>query len=125
VIKAIGVIITTVFLSLLYVHQHASLMECGYSANRLNEDMALLIDQNNALRYNISALESPLRLDNVIQENIGAHVYVPLDSYAIKVDMPPVIDSIVVPKAFPARVSSLVLSMFALDNEAIAKELEE
>jgi hypothetical protein len=125
VIKAIGVIITTVFLSLLYVHQHAGLMECGYSVNRLNEDMALLIDQNNALRYNISALESPLRLDNSIQENIEANVYVPLDSYAIKVDRPPVIDSIVVPKAFPARVSSLVLSMFALDNEAIAKELEE
>jgi hypothetical protein len=125
VIKAISVIITTAFLSVLYVHQHASLIECSYSMNRLNEDLGLLVDRNNALRYNISALESPVRLDNKIQEKVNAHIYVPLDSYAIKVERPPVIDSIITPKAFPARVSNLILSMFALDNEAVAKELEE
>jgi hypothetical protein len=125
VIKVISVIITTAFLSVLYVHQHASLIECSYSMNRLNEDLGLLVDRNNALRYNISALESPARLDNKIQEKVEPRAYVSLDSYAIKVERPVVVDSMIVPKAFPARVSSLVLSMFALDNEAVAKELEE
>jgi hypothetical protein len=125
VIKTIGIIITTAFLSVLYVHQHASLIECSYSMNRLNEDLGLLVDRNNALRYNISALESPARLDNKIQEKVEPRAYVSLDSYAIKVERPVVVDSMIVPKAFPARVSSLVLSMFALDNEAVAKELEE
>jgi hypothetical protein len=123
VIKAIGVIITTAFLSVTYVHQYASLMEQSYSMNRLDEDLGLLIDQNKSLRYNISALESPLRLDNKIQQKIETSAYVPLDSYAIKMERPVLVDSMIATKALSARVASLVLSMFALDNEAVAKEV--
>jgi hypothetical protein len=123
VIKAMGIIITTVFLSVTYVHQYASLMENSYSINRLNEDLGLLIDRNKSLRYNISALESPLRLDSKIQQKIETHAYVPVDSYAIKMERPMIVENMIAHKAFSARVASLVLSMFALDNEAVAKEV--
>ena len=123
VIKAITIIITVAFLSVLYVHQQANLIEYSYAIYHSNEDLVLLIDQNNALRYNISMLESPLRLDNKIQEKMQAYAHMPLDAYTIRVERPVAIDNMIASTGLPAKVSSLLLSMFALDNEAVAKEL--
>jgi len=125
VIKAATVIITAAFLSVLYVHQHANLIEYSYAISHSNEDLGLLIDQNNALRYNISMLESPVRLDSKIQEKVQVYAHMPIDSYTIRVERPVVIDNIIAPTRLSAKVSSLLLSMFALDNEAVAKELGE
>jgi hypothetical protein len=123
--KAITIIITSAFLSILYVHQHANLIEYSYAINNSKGALGLLIDHNNVLRYNISTLESPLRLDRKIQENTQVYAYMPIDSYIIMVEKPVVIDNMIMPKGITARVSSLLLSMFALDNEAVAKEIND
>jgi hypothetical protein len=122
VIKTAAIIITVAFLSILYVNQHAGLLECSYSINNSNENLGLLIDHNSALRYNISKLESPLRLEDQIQQSMEAYANMPIDSYTVKVERP-AIDVPYVHAGFPARVSNLVLSMFSLNTEAIAKEL--
>ena len=124
-IKTITVIIAAAFLSVLYVHQHANLIECSYAINNSNEDLSLLIDQNNALRYNISRLESPLRLDTKIQEKMQAYASMPLDAYTIKVERPVGLDNMVTSTGLPSKVSALLLSMFSLDTEAVAKELDD
>jgi hypothetical protein len=124
-IKILGGILTVMLLSTFYVCQHAKLVEYSYAINASKQDISLLIDQNNALRYNISRLESPARLYNHVSADKQAYSYMPIDSYSLTVETPAALNDAIVYPALPARISGLLLSMFSLNDEAIATELND
>ncbi len=120
--KALTAIIAVTLLSSLYVYQHARLIEYSYFINTGRHSLSLLIDRNRSLRYNISRLESPARLEKVITSKQDAQVYIPLDCYNVKVKEPVVFDSMVV-TSFPLiHAGKMVLSMFLFGTEAVAEE---
>lgn len=122
--KALVTIITLALLSGVYVHQHAKLIEYSYSINSSEEDLSLLIDRNRALRYNISRLESPARLEEAIREKKKEQAYMPLDCYSIKIKEPVMPVNAGIPAAPMIRAGKIVLSMFSFGTEAVADELE-
>lgn len=122
--KALIAIITVTLFSGIYVYQNARLLEYSYSINSSRKSLSLLIDRNRALRYNISRLESPARLERAIMANQETQVYMPLDCYSVKVKEPVIIDAMVVRPAPLVRAGEMVLSMFSLGAEAVAEELK-
>ncbi|MFA5068551.1 MAG: hypothetical protein WC300_01395 [Candidatus Omnitrophota bacterium] len=125
VAKAASIITIVAFLSLIYVYQYTSLIECGYAINNSKKALELLVDRNNDLQYNVSVLESSARLDNKFKEHINDHAAMPLDSVTVKVRVPVEAEAVVRPVRLPVPVSNLFLSMFSLSNEAIAKEVND
>jgi archaellum component FlaF (FlaF/FlaG flagellin family) len=121
-IKILGGILTVMLLATFYVCQHAKLVEYSYAINASQQDISLLIDQNNALRYNISRLESPGRLHNHVSVGEQVDTYIPIDSYSLTVQKPAALNDAMVYPALPARIPGLLLSMFLLNDEAIAIE---
>jgi hypothetical protein len=124
-IKILGGILTVMLLSTFYVCQHAKLVEYSYAINASKQDISLLIDQNNSLRYNISRLESPARLHNHVSADNQVYSYIPIDCYNLTVEKPAAMNDAIVYPALPARISGLLLSMFSLNDEAIATELND
>jgi len=122
--KALTAIIAVTLLSSLYVYQHARLIEYSYFINTGKDSLSLLIDRNRALRYNVSRLESPARLEKVITAKQETQVYMPLDCYNIKVKKPVVLGGAVVAQVPLVRAGKMLLSMFSLDTEAVAEELK-
>jgi len=108
-----------------YVYQQARLVEYSYAINDSKEDLSLLIDRNNSLRYNIARLESPVRLDGEIEDRAAVSDYKPIDAYVIKVCDPVKAPDMIAGHGLQIKVPGIVLSMFSLNSEAIAKELSE
>ena len=123
--KILACILSVMLLSTVYVYQHTMLIEYSYAINNSKQDISLLIDQNNALRYNISRLESPTRLDSRVVDNEQSYSYMPIDCFSLEIEKPAVIGEIIASPVFSTRVSSLLLSMFSLNNEAIAIEIDK
>ena len=119
----IAIIIVTLF-SGIYVYQNARLLECSYSINSSRKNLSLLIDHNRALRYNLSRLESPARLEKAIIAKQEIQVYMPLDCYSVKIKEPGIVDAMVVRPAPLVRAGKMMLSMFSLGTEAVADELK-
>ncbi len=122
--KALTAIMAVTLLSGMYVYQHARLLEYSYSINTSRKSLALLIDQNRTLRYNISRLESPARLEKAIKAKQEVQVYMPLDCYNVRVKEPVALDTMVVVPSPIARAGRMMLSMFSLGTEAVAEELK-
>ncbi len=122
--KALTAIITVTLLSSLYVYQHARLIEYSYFINASKKSLSLLIDRNRALRYNVSRLESPARLEKVITAKQDVQVYMPLDCYNVKIKEPVVLDDRVAASAPLIRAGKMMLNMFSLGTEAVAEELK-
>lgn len=122
--KVLTAIMAVTLLSSLYVYQHARLIEYSYSINTSKKSLSLLIDRNRALRYNVSKLESPARLEKAIIVKQEAQVYIPLDCYNVKVKEPVVLDRMVVTPTLFVRTGKMMLSMFSLGTEAVAEELK-
>ena len=50
-------------LALGYVYQQVELLRINYSINCNKDNLAVLLDQHSALRYNVNHLQSPLYLE--------------------------------------------------------------
>jgi len=57
-------LITTIALG--YVHQQVELVRINYSINRNKDSLAVLLDQNSSLMYNVTSLQSPLYLETTL-----------------------------------------------------------
>lgn len=117
-------IITT--LSILYVFQQARLLEYSYDINSYQKYTCLLVDQNKGLRYNISKLEAPARLEETVKAKEAQEVYIPPAWCKIKIEeeLPGPGQEITPVRPF-IKVGRIILSKFWLDTEAVAKELNE
>jgi hypothetical protein len=118
-----GVLIITLF-SVLYVSQQARLLEYSYFINSHQRYISLLVDQNRELRYNIARLENPARLE----ENMSPRqeeVQMPSAWHKIEIEreLPAAGGEVITPNRSFIKVGELILSMFLLDSEAVAKEL--
>ncbi len=118
-------VITITLLSGLYVYQHARLIEYSYSINNSKEDLLLLIDRNRALRYNVSKLESPARLEEAVVDRTDVKAYTALDCYRVKVKEPVVPDDSAVLPAPMSSIGKMMFSMFSFGSEAVAEELKQ
>lgn len=114
-------------LSILYVFQQAKLLEYSYTVNSNQKYISLLIDQNKQLRYNVARLETPTRLENIMLAKEGAEVYSLKRWYKIQVreQGPLPSNESVVPAGPFIRTGKVLLKMFSLGNEAIARELSK
>jgi len=56
-----AILITT--LALGYVYQQVELLRINYTINRNQDSLAVLLDQNSTLVYNVNNLQSPLYLE--------------------------------------------------------------
>jgi len=119
--KFLTVALVIMLLSVSYVFQHATLLEYGCNINSAKKDLSLLIDQNRALRYNVSKLEAPGRLDQVIIAKADQQTYVPLECYSISIKQPQLYGGLAFEASF-ANTGRFILSMFSLDTEAVANE---
>jgi hypothetical protein len=95
-IKILTGILTVMLLSTAYVCQRSMLIEYSYAINSSKQDMSLLIDQNKALRYNISKLESPVRLSENIDNDQQPYSYIPIDCYSLTIEKPLVVDDLII-----------------------------
>ncbi|MDP3790591.1 MAG: hypothetical protein Q8R38_00920 [Candidatus Omnitrophota bacterium] len=62
---AISILILTVA-ALVYVHQQIELVKLSYEIDCKDKKVKEMLDQRDILRYNISNLESPSRLENAL-----------------------------------------------------------
>jgi len=122
--RALIAVIAVTLLSGVYVYQHAKLIEYSYSINSSRENLLLLIDHNRALRYNISRLESPARLEEAIAEKKKTQVYMPLDCYSLKIKEPVAPNCTNMPTVPMIRAGKFMLNMFSFSTEAVADELK-
>jgi hypothetical protein len=60
----VAILVTSVALG--YVHQQVELLRINYAINHNEDDLAVLLDQNSTLRYNVSSLQSPLYLEEAL-----------------------------------------------------------
>lgn len=60
---------------LIYVHQQIELVKLGYEIDCKGRKVKEMLDQRDILRYNISNLESPSRLENVLSSKKVAISY--------------------------------------------------
>ena len=119
--KFLTIALITMFLSVSYVFQHAKLLEYGCDINSAKKDLSLLIDHNRALRYNVSKLEAPGRLDQIVIARSDQQTYVPLECYNISVKQPELYYERITSTPFE-NTGRFLLSMFSLDTEAVANE---
>lgn len=56
-----AILITT--LALGYVYQQVELLRINYTINRNQDNLAVLLDHNSTLVYNVNSLQSPLYLE--------------------------------------------------------------
>ncbi|MFH1645235.1 MAG: hypothetical protein ABIB11_02335 [Candidatus Omnitrophota bacterium] len=119
---SLSIILMTI-LSVMYVHQQTRLLECSYEIYSSNKDFAFLIDRNNELRYNVAKLERPARLETIMLAK-NEDVFMPRTLYRLELidDMPPVNTRTKVSGPIGAA-GKMIMSMFLLDNEAVANEL--
>ena len=122
--KALTAILAVTLLSSIYVYQYARLLEYSYSINVSMESLSLLIDHNRTLRYNVSRLESPARLERAMRDKPEARVYMPLDCYNVKIKELVALDDSAVKPAPIASIGKIILGMFSLSAEAVAQELK-
>lgn len=123
----IGVLIISL-LSILYVFQHTKLLEYSYTINSNQRYISLLIDQNKQLRYNVARLETPARLEDVMLAKEETEVYSLKRWYKIRVrEGKATLPSrrVVASASSFIRTAKVLLSMFSVDAEAIAKELNK
>lgn len=111
-------------LSILYVFQQAKLLEYSYTINSNQRYVSLLIDQNCKLRYNVVKLETPTRLEDIMKAKEKAEVYMPETWYKIQVveqkALP--LQKVVVPQDFFTITGRVLLKIFSVGTEAVAKE---
>ncbi len=119
----IAIVVVTLF-SGIYVYQNARLLEYSYSINASKKNLSLLIDRNRTLRYNVSRLESPARLEKAMTAKTETQAYMPLDCYSVKIKEPAIRDVAIVAPTPLARVGKIMLGMFSLSTEAVAEELK-
>ncbi|NQT95140.1 MAG: hypothetical protein HQ572_01690 [Candidatus Omnitrophica bacterium] len=123
--KFLVIILIVSSISILYVFQQARLLEYSYDINSRNRSLALLIDQNRNLRYNIAKLERPGRLEEVllVKEDMK-DLYAPTDCFKIKIakQLPGSREDMVPPGPF-IRAGRALLGMFSLSSEAVANEM--
>ena len=119
--KFLTIALIIMLLSVSYVFQHAKLLEYGCNINSAKKDLSLLIDQNRALRYNVSKLEAPGRLDSIVIARTDQQAYVPLECYNISIRQPELYAGIASAASFE-NTGRFLLSMFSLDTEAVANE---
>lgn len=121
----IGIFIVST-ISIIYVFQQARLLEYSYLANNYKRSLALLIDQNKHLQYNVTRLETPANLEHLMLAKKNTEVAMPRTWYEIKVEEKAAgfenITSSVNPIINTGRI---LLSIFSLDTEAVAKESGE
>ncbi|MFC1807190.1 hypothetical protein ACFL0T_02350 [Candidatus Omnitrophota bacterium] len=120
-------IIISIFLmtvmAITYVSQQTRLIEYSYAINEQKQNLCLLIDQNRFLRYNISKLERPQRLESSILSQKEVEAYTPLNYCVIKIEKDlSVHQEVVAGQGLFAGLNNNLLGMFSLDSEAIAKE---
>ncbi len=122
--KTLIAIMAVTLLSGIYVYQNARLLEYSYSINASKKSLSLLIDRNRTLRYNVSRLESPARLEKAMTAQADTQAYMPLDCYSVKIKEPVVRDVAIVAPTPLARAGQIMLGMFSLSTEAVAEELK-
>ncbi|MFH0732211.1 MAG: hypothetical protein V2A72_04750 [Candidatus Omnitrophota bacterium] len=67
--RFLSIVIILTLLSLGYVCQQVKLFEYSYRIGDNNKRLCLLIDRNEALRYNVASLESPVSLGQKLARN--------------------------------------------------------
>jgi len=121
----ISIILLVTVLSVGYVCQQTKLLEASYDIHSNNKYMALLIDQNKDLRYNVAELETPARLEEMVFANENRlDRYALVDCYKIKLakDLPNSRVDMVPPGPF-MRAGNAFMSLFALNSEAVADDV--
>jgi len=113
------------FVSLTYVHQQIKLLESSYKIHYGQHELSLLVDQNRHLRYNVNALEAPARLENIMIAQKD-EVYMPRvwHNIAVVENVPNTKEVLGSPGPL-IKAGKVMMSMFLLDSEAVAKELNE
>ena len=87
----ISIVIVTLA-ALVYVHQQVELVKLSYSIDCKEKALKTIIDQREILRYNISNLESPSRLEKILSSR-NINVSLPKRAQIIRlVKVPPYID---------------------------------
>ncbi len=66
--RHIALLITVTLTSLVYVHQQVELVKLSYEIDCKEKKLKEILDRKGILRYNISNLESPSRLEKVLLE---------------------------------------------------------
>ena len=100
------------------------MLEYGYLINSNTKTASLLVDRNRYMKYNINKLEAPARLENIILAiKKDGNICMPRRWYKIKVEEERVGSyGLVVPSSRLSNAGRLILGMFSLDKEAVAKE---
>ena len=122
--RVLSSILIITLMSLFYIFQNAKTLEYSYNIHSAKKSLSLLIDQNNSLRYNIAKLESPARLEEIVVNSQDNNIYTPLDCYKIRIEEIGRVNNIDSGNGF-LKAGNMILSMFSLDSEAIAGDLNE
>jgi hypothetical protein len=123
--KSLTTILIITALSILYVFQHAALIEQSYNINIHEKAQFLLIDQNKKLRYNIARLEAPAHLEEQMAVKRQAELSMPVNYYKIAINQ-----RFQTPYETVAGVGRIVnagrffVSMFSLEREAVADSID-
>jgi hypothetical protein len=108
-------------ISIIYVFQHTKMLEYSYDINFNQEYASLLIDQNRNLRYNITKLERPSRLEETVLAQKKSEFQMPQSWHKIKLeeDVPETVNK-KTPVTGYKGVGGMLLSMFSFGAEAVA-----
>ena len=123
--KFLGAILTITLLSVTYVSQHTQLLEYSYRISDCKKSLSLLIDQNQALRYNIAKLEAPARLEEaIVAVESVEKICMPAATYKINIKELRSPYKEVTPAGVFANAGRAILGMFSFTSEAVANELK-
>lgn len=64
--KFLFVVVLLTAVALAYVHQQVGLLKINYAIYHNRENLAVLLDQNSALMYNVDNLQSPFYLEQTL-----------------------------------------------------------
>lgn len=64
--RFLSIVALVTALALGYVHQQVELLKINYSINYNKDNLAVLLDQNSVLMYNVNNLQSPLYLEQTL-----------------------------------------------------------
>ena len=122
--KFLIIILAISLLSILYVLQQSKLLEHSYTISSNQRYISLLVDRNKQLRYNVAKLEIPTRLEDIVLAKEEAEGYRLKRWHKIQVreEEAPAFQKVAVVHAPLLRTARVLLKMFSLDTEAVAKE---
>lgn len=68
-VKAIAIIATIALGALFYVHQEVETVKTSFHINKNRQNLSFLLDQRRSLVYNLSRLQSPERVEEMLSVN--------------------------------------------------------